>query len=171
MNRLNKTQSVGLTVLTTDKCLKAQLMARRRRRLRAQTTVEFALIMPFVCFMLMAIVEFGWLIKNMMTMTNAVRETARFASLGLSTNDIAKEATNVATPLTLTAVTMQQSSDNGTTWTSFPTNNISGTSTNNGVASGNLIKITLSANNSQLTNFVPQLNHFVITQNAIMTRE
>jgi Flp pilus assembly protein TadG len=148
--------------------MKTLLFCRRRGRVGGQSTVEFALVFPMVFLMLMAIVEFGWLIKNTMTMTNAARETARSASLGNVQSVIGTVATNTASPLQLTTFTLSYSTNNGTTWnTNWPADS----NGQNGVPSGNLIKISLAAYNIQLINFIPGLNNFLINQNAIMTRE
>jgi Flp pilus assembly protein TadG len=168
MNNSNAVASdLSPTTSTTAGRLKSPPLSRRKRRIRAQSTVELALVFPLVWLLLMAIVEFGWLIKNTMTMTNAARETARSAALGNPQSVIFTQATNTATPLALSSVAMTYSTNNGTSWQPFPTDS----NGQNGVPSGNLIKVTLTANNIQLVNFIPQLNNFVINQNVIMTRE
>src|SRR5258708_20137357 len=102
-------------VLNTVMSRQAQSIPRRIGRRDGQTTVEFALIMPFVAVLLLASVEFGWVIENSMTMANAARETARSAALGNATSSIGAEATNMASPLRVNTLTMPYSPTNATT--------------------------------------------------------
>ncbi|MDD5262749.1 MAG: pilus assembly protein [Methylacidiphilales bacterium] len=136
-------------------------------RRKGQAVVEFALIVPLLLTMMLGIVEFGWLIQNEMTLANAAREAARAAALGNTTTYIQTRATTMASPLTISTDTMAYSTDNGTTWLTWP----SDSGSNNGVPSGALIKITLTATNHQLTNFIPGLNSLLMSQFAVMRRE
>jgi Flp pilus assembly protein TadG len=151
--------------------LKSPLVSRQRKRICGQTTVEFALIMPFVSVLLLAAVEFGWVIENSMTLANTARETARTAALGLATPAIGTAATNMASPLKINTLTMTYSSDNGATWQAWPADTVTGTTTNNGVPSGALININVTAYDIALTGIIPQINNILITQKEIMTRE
>lgn len=47
------------------------------KRERGQTTVEFVLIVPFLLLFFFLIVDFGWLLKNWIVVTNAAREATR----------------------------------------------------------------------------------------------
>jgi hypothetical protein len=47
---------------------------------RGQTTAEFVLIVPFLLLFFFLIVDFGWMLKNWVVVTNAARETARCAA-------------------------------------------------------------------------------------------
>jgi Flp pilus assembly protein TadG len=176
MNISRSANTVGRMFSTTAKCRKALRYVQRKGQICGQVTVEFALIMPLVCVMLLGVVECGWLINNEMTMANAVRETARSAALGNSTSAIGTEATNMTSPMTLVAFTKSYSTDNGSTWQttwppdSYATNNGVPT-TNNGVPSGALIQISLAAYNKDLTKFIPQLHHLLLQQTTTMTRE
>ena len=68
--------------LAAGKCLKALLFPRRKRRVRAQTTVEFALIcLPFFAI-LFAIIDFAQIYFYENACQNALREAARFATAG-----------------------------------------------------------------------------------------
>jgi hypothetical protein len=49
-------------------------------RERGQTTAEFVLIVPFLLLFFFLIVDFGWMLKNWVVVTNAARETARCAA-------------------------------------------------------------------------------------------
>jgi Flp pilus assembly protein TadG len=48
-----------------------------RSRERGQSTAEFVIILPFLLLFLFLIVDFGWLLKNYIVVTNTARETAR----------------------------------------------------------------------------------------------
>jgi Flp pilus assembly protein TadG len=49
----------------------------RRRGERAQSLVEFALIFPLFLVLVMGIIDFGWALRDYVTITNAAREGAR----------------------------------------------------------------------------------------------
>lgn len=44
-----------------------------------QSLVEFALVLPLLLALLCAIIDFGWLYYNQITLNNAAREGARYA--------------------------------------------------------------------------------------------
>jgi len=61
------------------------ISSRSRRLLRdgkGQSLVEFALILPILMFIVFGIVDFGLGIRSYVSLTNATREGARFASVG-----------------------------------------------------------------------------------------
>jgi Flp pilus assembly protein TadG len=49
----------------------------RHRSEKAQSLVEFALVLPVFLVLVLAIVEFGWLLRDYAILTNASREAAR----------------------------------------------------------------------------------------------
>jgi Flp pilus assembly protein TadG len=51
---------------------------RRRRGERGQNLVEFALILPIFMFIVLGTIEFGWVLKSYITVTNSAREGARY---------------------------------------------------------------------------------------------
>jgi hypothetical protein len=59
-----------------------------RKRRRGTALVEFALIVPIMLALLLGIMEFGWLAKTKLQLSNAAREGARDAAIGLSTSSI-----------------------------------------------------------------------------------
>ncbi len=72
-------------------------MREGRGRDRGQSTIEFMLMLPFVLFFVMAIVEFGFAYYSYVTVNHATAEAARYASLGRDTSDIrlrARETSN-----------------------------------------------------------------------------
>ncbi|MBI9014462.1 MAG: pilus assembly protein [Clostridiales bacterium] len=59
----------------------------KRRNEKGQSLVEFALVVPLVILILMAIIEFGFMFNAYITISNASREGARLGALG--SNDAA----------------------------------------------------------------------------------
>src|SRR5215213_397393 len=72
-----------------------------RRRGKGSTLVEFALVLPILLALLIGIMEFGWMVKNNLTIANAAREGVRNASLGKTTTEIKTRVQNTATPLSV----------------------------------------------------------------------
>ena len=82
MNGIPGTNSVQATTLPTVKCLKTLLFRDKKRAVRAQTTVEFALIcLPFFA-LLFAIIDYAQIYFYENSLQNAMREAARFATAG-----------------------------------------------------------------------------------------
>lgn len=54
-------------------------MKRMKRRESGQALVEFALLLPLLLVILCAIIDFGWIYYNQITIANAAREGARYA--------------------------------------------------------------------------------------------
>ena len=50
-----------------------------RKRERGQTTAEFVIVVPFLLLLFFLMLDFGWLFKNWLVVTNAGREVARCA--------------------------------------------------------------------------------------------
>jgi hypothetical protein len=48
---------------------------------KGQSTAEFIAVLPFLLLLFFLIVEFGWLLKNYLVVTNAGREVARCAAV------------------------------------------------------------------------------------------
>jgi hypothetical protein len=48
---------------------------------RAQTSAEFVVVVPMLLILVFLMVEFGWLLKNYIVVTNAAREVARCAAV------------------------------------------------------------------------------------------
>ena len=51
------------------------------RRDRGATAVEFALVFPLLLVMLFAIIDFGWVLNQQMSVTAAAREGARYFAI------------------------------------------------------------------------------------------
>lgn len=72
---------------------------RRRRSERAQSLVEFALVLPIFLVIAMATVDFGWALRSWISTTNAAREGARLGVTGASENAIETRVVNNASDL------------------------------------------------------------------------
>jgi len=72
------------------------LILRAHKSRRGQTLIEFALFFPFIAYFLFTIVDFGIALDRKVVFTNAAREAARHASLGIDTSatSIAQIAVN-----------------------------------------------------------------------------
>lgn len=55
---------------------------RRRNRERGQSLVEFAIIVPTLLILVFGIIDFGLALRSYITVTQATREGARYASVG-----------------------------------------------------------------------------------------
>lgn len=55
--------------------------ARRPRHERGAALVESALVLPLFCLIIFSTIEFGLAFRSYLTLTNTVREAARFASI------------------------------------------------------------------------------------------
>lgn len=55
---------------------------RRRDRERGQSLVEFAIIVPTLLILVFGIIDFGLALRSYITVTQATREGARYASVG-----------------------------------------------------------------------------------------
>jgi Flp pilus assembly protein TadG len=78
-------------------------MTRRRRHQiiadeRGQTATEFALVLPLFCLVLFAIIQFGIIFNNYVTLTDAVRAGARTAVVSRhDANPVGKTVARVQT--------------------------------------------------------------------------
>jgi len=53
----------------------------KARRERGAAAVEFALVLPLLLIMLFAIIDFGWVLNQQMSVTAAAREGARYYAI------------------------------------------------------------------------------------------
>jgi len=142
---------------------------------KGQSVVEFALLVPFLLILMMGIIEFGYLINCHVSVANATREGARAAALGRTPTQVnsAVIASSGAVVVTSSNITVQKSTDGGTTWTTLGTTTYTSgsTITYNNAAGGDLVRVTVSVQFQQLTNFIPGLNNHMITKVVVMRRE
>jgi Flp pilus assembly protein TadG len=130
---------------------------------------------------MMGILEFGWLLKNVNQINNAAREGARAAAVGRTTTDITTRAVNMAKPLKyrnsggskvdpVVTMTVSTAANNGA---SYPTTlgNTTTTPAKNNALGSDLIKVRVQAHNQSLTGFFPYLQNKPIEGIAVMRRE
>jgi Flp pilus assembly protein TadG len=147
------------------------------KRRRGSTIVEFALVVPVLLAMLLGIIEFGWMIKNQLTIANAAREGARAAALGKNTTAINARiqdmtATMPGSPGNLT-ITKQKDNgidSDGYAYTTTLGDAACGTNTCNDAATGTMIRVRVSAPNQPLTGFFPFMNR-TLQVDVMMRRE
>ena len=79
-----------------------KIMIRSSSRLRrGAALIEFAIIVPLLLLLVFGICEFGLLMKNYLTISQAAREGSRTASLGGTTATIKQRIVNTATTVTI----------------------------------------------------------------------
>lgn len=157
--------------------LQSQKLATPTRR-KGQALVEFALILPFLIVLIMGIMEFGWLVKNQLTVANATREGARTAALGKSTSEIIssiKDATS-GVPGSADNLTISMAYDDGDATNGYhytiplSDTTVDGVSVND-APPGSMIQITTTIPNQSLTGFFPFLQGRLISISVAMRRE
>ena len=63
---------------------------------QGQSLVEFALVMPILFFILLGIIQFGFIFNTYVTLTNAVREGARTGSIYIYSASLSKDQNDTA---------------------------------------------------------------------------
>lgn len=134
--------------------------------------VEFALIVPVLITLLLGIIEFGLLVRTNLTLANASREGARSASLGAKQADIRARVTSAAPPLNLTVaqggnIIIQQSVDNGVTYTAPAADLVS----SNSVPIGAMLRVTAVTRHRSLTGFFSFVNNKIMSGSATFRKE
>ena len=71
------------------------MIRRRSRREEGQAMVEFALVLPVLLLVLLAIMKFGLLFENYLTLTDAVRSGARTLAIGRGTSECVHPGTEL----------------------------------------------------------------------------
>lgn len=167
----------------TSPCRFAVPALSRARRLTApahahtrnagQTIVEFALIVPVLLAMVLGIIEFGWLIKNTLTIANSTRDGARAAALGQPVASIKNRIENESAPVSVadSNITLVCYNQDGSGLATLGDTTDSGGNAINSATSGQLIKVTVTVAHTQLTGFFPFLRGRAITSTVVMRRE
>lgn len=145
-------------------------------RERGQSLVELALSLPILLLLLIGVIEGGAMVRDFMTLGNAVREGARAAALGRTTPAITNRLAQVASPLAISSpngsFVLQWSTNNGTTWYSWPAD-LTNPSTGQGynaVPSGGMIRVDVTSRHNSLTGFIPYMTKD-LTRFAVLRRE
>ena len=156
---------------------KAHRTLRGSRRHRGATIVEFALIIPILLTLLLGIMEWAWLTRTQLTISNAVREGVRFASVGNTATAVRTRVRNAAATLNPAPtdgqiVLTQTPYRNSATPTYYAWQaDTATTPARNGVPAGNLMRITVNYPHRSLTNFFPWIRNRTVTVSATMVRE
>jgi Flp pilus assembly protein TadG len=139
-----------------------------RRCRRGAALIEFVIVVSLLILMLFGIIEVGLLFKDQATISQAAREAARSAAVGSSTTTAKNRAVNTAAGITLATsnVTLEKSTDNGSTWTT-----LGDSGSNNDAVAGNLIRATVTYNHSLVTSLIYTGGTKTLTAKMIMRRE
>lgn len=151
-----------------------QITRRSRSKRQGMALVEFALVLPVILAILMGIIEMGWLIKNQLTLANAVRDGARYAALGNTSTNVIVRLKNGAAQLNPaiqdSQITLRQTADttsSNAVYTAWP----SDSGQKNGVPVGNLIRVRVVYPHKTLTGFLPFFNDRPLDVAVTMLRE
>ena len=126
-----------------------------RNRRGGSVLVEFAACVIVLLFLLIGLIEFGWLIKNNLVVQNATREGARVASIGRSTTEIKARINNSVRTAGVTdvVISLKHAATTTDTFAAFPVDVTTKTPAQNGVPAGNMIEVVVTAKNKRLTGF------------------
>ncbi|MDX6765959.1 MAG: TadE family protein [Candidatus Methylacidiphilales bacterium] len=147
------------------------------RSRRGQSTIEFALTVPLLVFIMLFCLEIGFFINGHVMVATAAREGARAAALGQDIPRVQSHIISIAGRLALSNsnIRIERSTDNGQTWSVMtpPVGTVQsgGASSYNAADSGDLIRVTIAVPYQQLTNFVPGLTGLPISKSVTMRRE
>lgn len=140
---------------------------RRLREEKGASAVEFAIVASLLLMILFGIIQFGIAYNRVQGLNSAGREGARAASIGVPIDGVVSRVRSAASlfrPADLD-ITIDYSNDNGTSWTSVPTNCAAPCATPNTTtscpapcAAGSLIRVTAS---------IPSGNNAIMQRYAI----
>lgn len=149
-------------------------LSQRLFRPRGSVTVEFALILPILLYLVLGIIEFGWMVRCHLIVANAVREGTRYAALGNPSTAVKTRVKNAAAALmpglTDAQIVLDQTADkvsSSPVYSSWPAD----ANSKNGVVVGNLLRVSANYPFRPLTGFFPFLRNRTVAVSATMTRE
>ena len=127
-------------------------MITRRRRTTGAALIEFAAGVSLLLLLLLGIIEFGLLFKDLLILQEAARVGARSAGLGDTTTVITQRVRNSAVSLTASSLstTLTYSTNNGSSFGET----LSDSGGANTAPVGSLIKVRVSYPHAYLTGFV-----------------
>ncbi len=142
-----------------------------RRRRAGQNLIEFALIVPILIALLMGIMEFGWVMRNQLILTNAAREGARALSVGGSSAAVRTRLAevlggNLIANGTITITYWEQPASGQPNYFSYPINDATFKNT---IPGNNIVSFRVTIRHKQITGFFPFLNRKPL-QAVVMTR-
>lgn len=130
------------------------------KRRSGAVLVEFAFSVIALIFILVGIMEFGWLVRNNLYIQNSAREGVRVASLGRTTSDITTRINNSlkTSGVRNVNISLTWSNNDGADATDqiYPNavgNDTTKTPNQNNVPVGKLIQVQIKAENKTLTGF------------------
>ena len=129
-----------------------------RRRQRGQSLIEMALAVPILLLILAAVVDLGRVIDAYISITNGVREGARYGSL------------HPTDPGTITLRTINEANGSGViiTQVQLAPENVTVTFPAGGAYAGNPIRVTAEYDVPMYFGGIVGLNHFHIVKSADM---
>jgi Flp pilus assembly protein TadG len=145
------------------------MQAKTHRQHRGTSIIEFALVVPVLLAVMIAILEAAWLARTHLNIANATREGARSASLGRPVATIRTRVINAAYPITVSSanVALTYSTDNGAT---YPYT-LGDSGTQNNASGGSLVRVTVTQPHRSLTGFFPFMRNRTVTMRVTMRRE
>jgi len=144
----------------------------RHNRRGGSTLIEFALVVPVLLLMLIGIMEFGLLVKNHLTVSNAAREGARVAAVGDSVERIKARVEAIAKGIPLTKIEMHITDVNGNRTGDLVNGEAdSKGEMQNNAERGQFVRITVDAKHTPFTAFIPILKDRAIIVPVSFRRE
>ncbi len=140
----------------------------KSRRQRGAALVEFALVSGLLLLLLFGIIEMGLLFQDQAEVSQAAREAARSASVGDPTATVTGRAISTGIGLSLAAanVTLEQSANGGTTWTT-----LGNSGSSNNAVSGSLVRVTVTYSHPLVTSYVFSGGSKTLSAKMVMRRE
>lgn len=149
-----------------------------RSNRRGAALVEFTIVLLILMVLVFGIIEFGLLIKDYLTLSQAAREGARSAALGSRIEVIIDRVQETAIGLpggTIDPadISLQKSSDGGVTWVDL--GDTGGSPNENDAAIGQMLRVKLTYDHELVAGgilpFLGDGNTMIISGNMIMRRE
>jgi Flp pilus assembly protein TadG len=125
---------------------------RRNKGGKGQALVEFAFVVVLLLTLTFGVIDFGWLIKDLLLIHQAAREGARIAAIGGTTGEITATvlASGAAASLTSGDVHLYKAPAGSTSWGTLG-NNVDGTQNN--ALPGERIRVSVSTQHHWITGF------------------
>jgi Flp pilus assembly protein TadG len=147
-----------------------------RSRRRGQSLVEFAAALPFLAILVFGIIEFGFFVRDSLIISNAARDGARAAAVGKTTTDITTRITNSSSPLATSgdngSITLEYSTNNGTSYTTLSnTTEATASLQRNTAPAGSLVRVTVATNHKPFVFLFGPIFRRTVSTAVVMRRE